>query len=103
MLLDEADAPAAAAQGGRPQAAADPETLALAQEPEAEYYKRLFSEYIAARKAAGEKSDGVSFEGFVAKLRISEGNLKKKYGCKAVRFRVATKDGQVTLKPVPIL
>jgi hypothetical protein len=102
VLLDDADAPATAAQGGRA-TAADPETVALAQEPEAEYYKRLFSEYIAARKAAGEKSDGVSFEGFVAKLRISEGNLKKKYGCKAVRFRVATKDGQVTLKPVPIL
>ncbi len=95
MVLEDAEK---AAQGG----AADPETLALAQEPEADYYKRIFGEYLSQRKAAGDKTDGVTFEGFVAKLRLSEANLKKKHGCRAVRFRVATKDGQVTLKPVPI-
>lgn len=100
VLLDN-DTGSVAALGG--QVATDPETLALAQEPEADYYRRLHTEYVAARKAAGEKVDGITFESFVAKLRLSEANLKKKYNCKAVRFRVVTKSGQVTLKPVPIL
>ena len=81
----------------------DPDVLALAQEPEADYYKRLFGEYVEARRAAGEKVDGINFEGFVAKLRLNEANLKKKYQCKAVRFRVQRKGEQVSLKPVPIL
>jgi hypothetical protein len=81
----------------------DPDVVALAQEPEADYYKRLFGEYVEARRAAGEKTDGINFEGFVAKLRLNEANLKKKYQCKAVRFKVHQKGDQVTLKPVPIL
>jgi hypothetical protein len=81
----------------------DAEALKLANEPEADYYRRVFNEYCEARKAQGEKLDGVTFEGFAAKLRMNEANLKKKYEAKAVRFKVVVKDGQVTLKPVPIL
>jgi len=88
---------------GGPKVSTDPDVVALAQEPEADYYKRLFGEYIAARQAIGEKVEGVTFEGFVAKLRLNEANLKKKYNCKAVRFRVQTRGNQVTLKPVPIV
>ncbi|MCA9678094.1 MAG: hypothetical protein KC464_23915, partial [Myxococcales bacterium] len=91
-----------APEGEAPAApAADPELAALAQEPEPDYYKRLFTEYVAARKAAGS-SEEVSFESFIAKLRVNEGKLKAQYQCRAVRFRVVTKDGKVTLKPVPI-
>ena len=79
----------------------DPELAALAQEPEPDYYKRLFTEYVAARKQAGSPDD-VSFESFIAKLRVNEGKLKAQYQCKAVRFRVVLKDGRVSLKPVPI-
>jgi len=86
-----------------PPSPADQEAMKLANEPEADYYRRLFNEYCDARKAQGDKLEGVSYEGFMAKLRMNEANLKKKYSAKAVRFRVATKDGQVTLKPVPIL
>jgi hypothetical protein len=105
VTLEEADVPSgpsAAALGGAA-TASDPETLALAHEPEPDYYRRIYGEYIAARKGLGEKVDGVTFEGFVAKLRLNEANLKKKYGSRAVRFRVQARDGQVTLKPVPIL
>jgi hypothetical protein len=35
-------------------------------------------------------------------LKVNEGKLKAQYNCRAVRFRVVTKDGKVTLKPVPI-
>ncbi|MGE5184306.1 MAG: MXAN_5187 C-terminal domain-containing protein [Acidobacteriota bacterium] len=79
----------------------DPDLAALAQESEPDYYKRVFTEYVAARKAVGSPDD-VSFENFIAKLKVNEGKLKAQYNCRTVRFRVVTKDGKVTLKPVPI-
>jgi hypothetical protein len=86
-----------------PPSAADKEALALANEPEADYYRRLYNEFVEAKKKAGDNVDGLNFDGFSAKLRMNEASLKKKYSAKAVRFRVQVKDGQVTLKPVPIL
>ena len=91
--FDEGDAGAAPAP--------DPELAALAQESEPDYYKRVYTEYLAARRAAGSP-DEVSFENFIAKLKVNEGKLKAQYQCRAVRFRVVMKDGKVTLKPVPI-
>jgi hypothetical protein len=79
----------------------DPDLAALAQESEPDYYKRVYTEYLAARRASGSP-DEVSFENFIAKLKVNEGKLKAQYQCRAVRFRVAMKDGKVTLKPVPI-
>nr|HEX4314080.1 MXAN_5187 C-terminal domain-containing protein [Kofleriaceae bacterium] len=79
----------------------DPDLAALAQESEPDYYKRVFTEYQAARKAVGNPDDG-SFENFIAKLKVNEGKLKAQHQCRAVRFRVVTKDNKVTLKPVPI-
>lgn len=79
----------------------DPDIAALAQESEPDYCKRVYTEYVAARSATG-KPDEVSFENFIAKLKVNEGKLKAQYQCRAVRFRVVTKDGKVSLKPVPI-
>jgi hypothetical protein len=79
----------------------DPDLAALAQESEPDYYKRVYTEYLSARKAIGNP-DEVSFENFIAKLKVNEGKLKAQYQCRAVRFRVVMKDGKVTLKPVPI-
>lgn len=81
--------------------APDPDLAALAQESEPDYYKRVYTEYLAARRASGHP-DEVSFENFIAKLKVNEGKLKAQYQCRAVRFRVVMKDGKVTLKPVPI-
>ena len=86
---------------GEEKPAVDPDIAALAQESEPDYYKRVFTEYVAARRASGNP-DEVSFENFIAKLKVNEGKLKAQYQCRAVRFRVVTKDGKVTLKPVPI-
>jgi hypothetical protein len=86
-------------EGAKPQT--DPDLAALAQESEPDYYKRVFTEYVAQRKAVGSPDD-VSFENFIAKLKVNEGKLKAQYQCRTVRFRVITKDGKVTLKPVPI-
>jgi hypothetical protein len=81
--------------------AQDPDLAALAQESEPDYYKRVYTEYLAARRATGNP-DEVSFENFIAKLKVNEGKLKAQYQCRAVRFRLVVKDGKVTLKPVPI-
>ncbi|HEX5062409.1 MAG TPA: MXAN_5187 C-terminal domain-containing protein [Kofleriaceae bacterium] len=86
---------------GEEKPAVDPDLANLAKESEPDYYKRVFTEYVAARKAAGSPDD-VSFENFIAKLKVNEGKLKAQYNCRAVRFRVVTKDGKVSLKPVPI-
>jgi hypothetical protein len=80
---------------------ADPDLAALAQESEPDYYKRVYTEYLAARRASGNP-DEVSFENFIAKLKVNEGKLRAQHQCRAVRFRVVMKDGKVTLKPVPI-
>lgn len=80
----------------------DQEAVQLAQEPEDSYFRRIYDEYVAAKRAAGKSVEGVSFESFVAKLRLNEANLKTKYESRAVRFKVVSKDGRVTLKPVPI-
>ena len=82
---------------------ADDRSMKLVQESEPEYYSRVFREYIDARQAAGESTDSVTYENFVAKLRLNEAKLKVKYQCSAVRFRVDVKDGKVSLKPVPIV
>src|SRR5258705_13397615 len=71
-----------------------PENAALATEAEDAYLQRTFNEYVAARKGTGEGVEGLEFAGFVAKLRQNEAALKKKYNCRAVRFKVVSKDGQ---------
>jgi hypothetical protein len=88
-------------EDGERGAAPDPDLAALAQESEPDYYKRVYTEYLAARRATGNP-DEVSFENFIAKLKVNEGKLKAQYQCRAVRFRLIVTDGKVTLKPVPI-
>ena len=82
---------------------ADDAAMALAQEPEPAYYSRLFNEYVEAREQVGESTESMNYENFITKLRLNESNLKVKYQCRAVRFRVVVKDNKVTLKPVPIV
>lgn len=89
------------AEAAQASAAGPSDLAALAQEPEPDYYKRVYTEYRDARRAVGNP-DEVSFEAFIAKLRVNEGKLKAQHQCRAVRFRVVTKDGKVSLKPVPI-
>lgn len=79
-----------------------PENLALAQEPEEQYQRRLYDEYAHAREQTGEGTRDLSFASFIEKLKDNEIALCKKYSARMVRFKVIIKQGQVTLKPVPI-
>jgi nitrogen fixation/metabolism regulation signal transduction histidine kinase len=78
------------------------EAEALAAEPFNDYLKRVHGEYVAAQQANGE-TNTTSYDDFVKKLQTNEGPLKQKYGAREVRFKVVTKDGKVTLKPLPIM
>jgi hypothetical protein len=66
---------------------------ALAQESEAAYYPRLYNEYVAALRAAGQPAEGVSVQMFTAKLRLVEGGLRQKWNCRAVRFQLVNGAG----------
>jgi hypothetical protein len=104
------DAPSAVAAnptGAKPSTAAlDTEALddpALASElsgkAEAAYYKGVFDEYAAAKRAVGE-SFSVPEDRFVQRLKGNETALAKKHNVRAVRFIVQTQGNQVVLRPV---
>ncbi len=77
-------------------------TQELISIPEQLYHKRLFDEYVATRKTNGESLAGVEFDKFQKKVLESAETLRKQLGCRLVRFRVDSKDGRTTLKPIPM-
>lgn len=97
MVIDEL--PSSAVSG---KTTSDPAILALAAESEAAYYPRLFAEYVAALRAAGKPTKGLSVQMFTAKLRLVEGGLRQKWKSKQVRFRLETRGGEIFLVPVPV-
>lgn len=64
-----------------------------------EHYRRVYDEFVAAKTELGESVEGLSFEGFGAKLRASEESLLQQHSCRAVRFQVIVKDQAVSLRP----
>ena len=90
MVIDEGD--------GAP----NPGAQALGQENEAAYYPRLYNEYLAALKASGKTSEGVSVQQFMAKLRLAEAGLKEKWTCKMVRFQMLSRGDQIVFRAVRI-
>jgi hypothetical protein len=66
------------------------------------YFQRLFGEFVAARRALGENPSTVSMGTFVERVVRTEMGLRKRLHCKAVRFRVEVKNGQVALVPIRV-
>jgi hypothetical protein len=85
-----------------PIAVLSPENARIAAEPEDDYFRRTFEEYVAARKQNNEGTEGLTLESFTAKLRANEEPLRTKYNVPRVRFKVVVKDKTTTLKPIPI-
>lgn len=63
------------------------------------HYRAVFEEFVARKRELGEPTENIGLDSFSAKLRVSEGNLIEERGCRAVRFQVIVKDGQVSLRP----
>ncbi len=83
---------------GAPDAAV---VAALAAEPDAVYYARLYREYIDAKRQNGEGIDGISEDVFVNRIRGMERDQSAKVG-RQVRYAVQRRDGQVRLLAIPI-
>jgi hypothetical protein len=91
MVIDEAE--------GQPSGVDGQE---LAQESEAAYYPRLYNEYVTALRNSGVRADGVSVQAFTAKLRLTEGGLKRKWKCRMVRFSMAASGEKIVFRAVKI-
>lgn len=59
--------------------------------------RALFREYMTAKKAAGEKTDGLTYGAMVKKLAHEFPKLQERHG-KDVRFEVTTVGGKVRLR-----
>jgi hypothetical protein len=67
------------------------------------YYEKLYRDYVDARRQAGDRSvEQMTLDEFVEKVRKNEEALRQKYACPVVKFEVTTREGKVTLKPIPI-
>jgi len=58
----------------------------------------LYQDYVDARLACGQSTQGVSREKLEQQLTRQKAQLKKKYGNSDFNFRVAVEDGKVRLK-----
>lgn len=79
-----------------------PAVVQLVTEDQASYQRRVFEEYTAGLRAAGQPTQGITLEKFVQQLETNAASLRAKYGCSQVRFLVEAGGGRVSLKPVPM-
>jgi len=80
----------------------DPGTAAaLAAEGADDYYRRLFNEYIAAKRKIGEPVEHITFDAFTGRIRASEAETSQKQG-RPVRYQVQLRGNAVVLIAVPL-
>jgi hypothetical protein len=60
--------------------------------------RALFKELVEKKRAAGEKTDGLTYGALLSKLSKQVPKLKERHGDAAFRFEVATDGGRVRLK-----
>jgi hypothetical protein len=86
--------------GGQP--VDDATAAALASEPSDDYYRRLYREYISAKRGLGDPVDHITLEAFVARIRATEQEMSAKYG-RPVRCQVQVRDDAgIVLIAVPL-
>lgn len=88
------------AQESSPQLDAN-QVAALAAEPEAQYYARLYSEYITAKKSLGEQVDHITDATFQGRIQGMEQDAQQKHG-RPVRYQVHVNGREVVLLAVPL-
>jgi methyl-accepting chemotaxis protein len=87
---------------GQTGAGMDPAAVArLAAEPPAQYYTRLYREYIAAKNVLGEATDHISEAAFAGRIKSMEEDAAQKYG-RPVRYQVHARNKEVVLLAVPL-
>ena len=80
----------------------DPDAVRrLAAEPPAQYYARIYREYVAAKKALGEPTDHITEQAFAARIQGMEQDAAQKYG-RPVRYQVQARNKEVVLLAVSL-
>jgi len=80
----------------------DPESIAqLAAEPPAQYYARIYREYVTAKRAIGEATDHITEQAFASRIQAMEKDATSKYG-RPVRYQVQARNKEVVLLAVPL-
>ncbi len=94
----------AAAQSGLHKRLADPDAPVARKRPaslpdglDAREARNLFKQFVAAKKAAGEPTSGLTYGRLVQKLAKELPKLQEKHG-EAIRFEVSTENGKVRLR-----
>jgi hypothetical protein len=81
---------------------ATPESQALRAEPDDQYYGRIFSEYVAAKRSVGDPTDHITKDEFIGRIMASEREMGQKHG-KPVRYKVEVKGKEVMLIAIPLV
>ena len=77
------------------------EAGALRDEAPEDYYKRIFDEFLAARREVGDPADALKFAQFSQRIKHSELQMSQKHS-KPFRFKVEVKGKDVVLVAVPL-
>ncbi|HEX8790673.1 MAG TPA: MXAN_5187 C-terminal domain-containing protein [Polyangiaceae bacterium] len=82
--------------------AVDPAAAAsLAAEPPAQYYSRIYREYITAKRGLGEATDHISEQAFAQRIQGMEQDAQNRSG-RRVRYQVVARNKEVVLIAVPL-
>jgi len=73
----------------------------LAAEPPEQYYGRIYSEYISAKRQIGEAVEHITDAAFRERIQGMEQEASQKFG-KPVRYRVQLRGREVTLLAIPL-
>jgi hypothetical protein len=82
-------------------AASETADTALRDEPADAYYRRIFDEYISAKRTLGDPTDNITLAAFVERIQASERELSEKHG-KPVRYKIEVRGREVVLLAVPL-
>ena len=64
--------------------------------------RRIYDEYVSAKKATGESVDNLKFDNFRRLLTQQVAKIKEQKQCTDIDFTVSIKEGKVNLKAKPI-
>ncbi len=77
-----------------------PSTIVL-DAPDTGKIKQLYEMYISAKKKCGEDTSKLTFEKVSASIKSQIPQIKSKFNCQRVEFKVVIEDGRAKLKAVP--
>lgn len=65
------------------------------------HLRSVFKQLVLAKRAAGESTQGLTYQALVRKLTAEAPKLKRKHGCEKLQFSVSTRGGKVRLRSEP--